>query len=115
MAPGGWWSRIQELQRAPPPAVDLDLEHVLGDMPRKTYTFDRCAARSFSGPDWAWAEHVRARHLSMGLGPAVLHLVGILGVLNVKLQALQHVPGDMPRKTYTFDRCAARCFQALPA
>lgn len=24
-----------------PPAVDLDLELVLGDMPRKTYTFDR--------------------------------------------------------------------------
>ncbi|XP_024542306.1 probable phosphoribosylformylglycinamidine synthase, chloroplastic/mitochondrial [Selaginella moellendorffii] len=25
----------------PPPAVDLDLEKVLGDMPRKTFTFDR--------------------------------------------------------------------------
>ena len=24
-----------------PLAVDLDLEHVLGDMPDKTYTFDR--------------------------------------------------------------------------
>ena len=28
------------------PAVDLDLELVLGDMPRKTYTFDRRASLS---------------------------------------------------------------------
>ena len=28
-----------------PLAVDLDLEHVLGDMPDKTYSFNRCAPR----------------------------------------------------------------------